>query len=130
MTPPPHTPGGESGFALTETLVASAIIAAMLGLTYQAIQTTVHSTLVLQDQRRAWPVAESIMARVGADIALAPGVLDGTTDGEAWRVEIAPYADSSERAVDGPALLDVEVTVRPVERDRPKFTLRSLRLGL
>lgn len=126
----PSVPGGERGFALTETLIASAIIAAMLGLTYQAIQTTAHSTLVLQDQRRAWPVAESVMARVGADIALAPGVHDGTTDGEAWRVEIMPYADDPGRAVDGPALLDVQVTVRPMERDRPIFTLRSLRLGV
>lgn len=130
MTRLGHPAGGERGFALTETLIASAIIAAMLGLTYQAVQTTTRNTRVLQDQRRVQPVAESVMARVGADIALAPGVLDGTTDGEVWRVEISPYADGPGREVDGPVLLDVQVTVRPAEQDRPIFTLRSLRLAV
>lgn len=120
--------GREAGFTLVETLVAFAIMASMLALTYGAIQASVHRTTTIRDERLALPVAQSVLARVGGDVALAPGVLDGSTDGQSWRLVISPF-EGEVRATDGPPLLDVRVQVHPEARARPVVELHSLRLA-
>lgn len=120
---------GERGQALVEALVASAIIAAMLAMTYETVLTTTRAERSLREKRVALPVAQSLLARVGGDIALAPGAMDGSTSGLDWHVEIAPYADGPGRSVDGPPLLDVQVRVAVPGNAAPAVELRTLRVG-
>jgi type II secretory pathway pseudopilin PulG len=121
---------GERGFAMVETLIATAIIAAMLGLTFQVISTASRASAMQRDQRRAALFAASVMARVGADIALAPGATDGRTDGLDWRVEIEPYRpDSSDDAPESQHLVRVAVSVTLPSSERGRIDLQSLRFA-
>jgi hypothetical protein len=120
---------GERGQALVETLVASAIIAALLGVTYEAVLTTTHAEQVLRDKRIALPLAQSLLARVGGDIALAPGMMEGNSNGLDWRLQIDRYEDAPGRAIDGPPLLEVQVSVSAPGKAAPAVELRTLRVG-
>jgi len=123
-------PQSEGGFALAETLIAVAIIAAMLGVTFQILSTASRASSMLRDQRRAALFAASIMARVGTDIALVSGATDGQTDGLDWRVDIEPYrASSSDEAAESPHLLRVDVSVALPSRERGRVELQSLRFA-
>lgn len=115
--------------ALAETLIACAIVAVMLGATYQAMSTTVSATTRLLAQRRALMVAESVVARVGSDIALAPGTVEGGTDGLAWRVEVERYRGDGAGPNDDPALMLVSVSVGSGGPGKPAFGLRTLKLA-
>ena len=95
---------GEYGFALVETLIACAIMAAMMAVTYEVVQTSARATWRAQAQQRGVLVAQSVLARIGADIALAPGSVDGTSDGFVWRVDIDHYRDDGADARDGAGL--------------------------
>lgn len=129
MSRPALPPAGERGVALLEVLIACSIIAAMLGVTYQAMQTHARAASRLDDQRRAVLVAQSVMARVGADIALAPGVTDGAQNGLRWRIEIERYRGGGVSPHDSPALMQIAVTVSPPEPEKPVFTLETLKLA-
>lgn len=118
---------GERGFALVETLIATAILAVMLGTTFQILSTTSRATMTQRDQRRAALFAASVMARVGTDIALAPGVTGGTSDGLDWRVEIDRFrATGAEDVPESTRLLRVYVSVAP-SAEKGSVQLHSLR---
>lgn len=106
----------ERGFSLLEVIVAMAIAAAALGAFYGAAGAS--ATLVLRAQRgaQAAAVATDLIASLGLETPLSPGVKSGTAaDGSAWRLEIEPmdrilidgkYAPSQ-------GLFRVRVTVTP-----------------
>jgi type II secretory pathway component PulJ len=120
---------GERGFALAETLIAVAIIAAMLGVTFQVILSTSRARQMLQDDRRAALLAQSVMARVDTDISLTPGVVRGRTDGMDWQVDIDRYAPPEAGSGAADALLIVGVSVKHNMGKRSDFVLKSLRLA-
>lgn len=129
MSHPSLPRAGERGVALLEVLIASAIIMAMLGVTYQAMQTHARAASRLESQRRAVLVAQSVLARVGADIALAQGVTDGAEQGLSWRIAIERYRGDGARPNDAPALMQVSVSVSAGEDNMGSFTLKTLRLA-
>lgn len=116
--------------ALVETLIACTIVAIMLGATFQAMSTTLSAATRLLAQRRAVMVAESVVARVGSDIALAPGTIDGNSDGLAWRVEVERFRGDGAGPNDDPALMLVSVSVGSDNRGKASFGLRTLKLAL
>lgn len=120
---------GERGVALLEVLIACAIIMTMLGVTYQTIQTHARAAARLEDQRRAVLVAQSVMARVGADIALAQGVTDGAEQGLSWRIEVDRFRGDGVGPNDDPALMQVKVLVGADKEAKAGFTLTTLRLA-
>ncbi|MBP6030474.1 MAG: hypothetical protein KA533_03495 [Sphingobium sp.] len=129
MSRPTLPPVGERGVALLEVLIACAIIMAMLGVTYQAMQTHARAAHRLDDQREAVLVAQSVLARVGADIALAPGVTDGGERGLHWRIEIDRYRGDGAGPNDDPVLMQVKVIVGAKVDSTGGFTLATLRLA-
>lgn len=129
MSRPALLPASERGMALLEALIACAIIAAMMGVMYQAMQTHARAAYRLNDQRKAVLVAQSLMARVGADLALAPGETDGTQNGLRWRIEMERYRGEGVSPNDDPALMQIAVTVSPPQTGKPVFTLETLRLA-
>jgi general secretion pathway protein I len=120
---------GELGFALVETLIACAIMAAMMAVTYQVVQTSARATWRTQAQQRGVLVAQSVMARLGSDIALAPGSVDGTSDGVVWRVAIDQYRGDGANGRDGAGLLEVIVSVRTSDDRKALLDIRTLRLA-
>lgn len=118
--------GGQAGFAIVETLVASAIIAAMLGVTYQAMQTSARQSRMVEDRRLATLVAQTQMAAIGASVTGNFGETRGTTSGVDWRIVAVPYR--ADGANSGRIKLDL-ISVSAGLGNRELVTLRTLRLS-
>lgn len=121
----------EEGFTLVEVLVALAVLAA--GLT--AILSTLSSGIFHQTRARtlaeATLGAETILARLGADLPLNTGITEGALgDGLRWRMEIAPYGDSADRQAWPVSAYAVTLTVQEgAAPATPLISLATLRLG-
>ncbi|MBS3963124.1 MAG: prepilin-type N-terminal cleavage/methylation domain-containing protein [Methylomonas sp.] len=66
------------GFSLLEILVAFAIMAVALTIVLRIFGSGVHSAVVSEDYVLATQIAESMLARVGADIPLQAGLSSGS----------------------------------------------------
>lgn len=119
---------GEQGFSLVEVLIASAIMAAMLATGAAIYQSAARNARQLQAERRALPVAQSVLARVGADLPLVPGVLEGTQNAIDWRLTIGDD-ESGAAAFGGPRLLDVRVSAGGHRQGDARVELHTLRLA-
>ena len=115
----------QEGTVLVEAMVAAGIMAMTLAVAYRATGEGARRTGAAEQSQLASLEAQSRMAEVGGDIALAPGESSGMDGDLAWRVEVAPFASSET----GTGRL-MAVTVYVGARDGPpRVTLRSLRLG-
>lgn len=116
----------EHGSIVIEAMIAAAVVAAMLGASFEAIQSTAGQSRKIEARREAMLVAQSALATVGTEIPVVPGATDGTTGALLWRVDIAPTEATAESSVG--ALDLVTVTVRSPGASAPLATLRTLRL--
>jgi type II secretory pathway pseudopilin PulG len=119
------------GFALVETLVASAIIAGMLGVVFQVIETGARQIRSVENRRLAILVAQSQLAAVGAAQNNSFGETTGVTGGVRWRIKITQRRGNSSSAA---RLEDVVVTTgmddATVNKDRRDlFVLRTVRVA-
>ncbi len=116
----------EAGFSLVETLIAIAIIATMLAMTFGGIALNARTTQAMLDRRAAVMVAKSAL-----DMAVASdgrGDMPGSgTDGQLrWQIMVEPYQPRVDSA---PPLDLVTVTVTPLRSNRAILQLRTLRIG-
>lgn len=80
------------GFTLIEVLVALATLALTFGFAYRAMSGGLGRLLDDGQAEGAVLLARSQLARVGHDIALADGEIDGrATDDYSWRIQISPF---------------------------------------
>jgi len=115
----------DTGFALVEVLVAAAIVATMMALTYRVIATDAAASAQLMQRRAAALLAQSVLEQAAAAPDAADPVRGGRSGDFAWSVDRAPYAGSGR----GDARL-TQVTVRIMDaRRRPVFLLSTLRFG-
>jgi general secretion pathway protein I len=88
----------DEGFTLVEILVALAILSVSLTLVLRTLSDGFHYQQRAQALADATFLAQSLMARVGGDLPLKPGIEEGTLpNGLAWKVQIDPYGSDSER---------------------------------
>ena len=118
--------GQERGSIVIEAMIAAAIVAAMLGAAFEAVQATSRNVRLAEARRDAMLVAQSTMALVGIAIPVVPGATGGGADALHWRVDIVRT-----EVPPGPAgSVDlVTVTVMGPDASPPLARLRSLRLG-
>lgn len=120
---------GERGLILVEALIAAAIVAAMMGLLFQVIGETQTAERRMRQARVANMVAQSVLARVGTEIAVTSGVIDGEADGYAWRVAMEPIRREGAAALTATPVFDVTVAVSAASGGKPLLTLHTARLG-
>lgn len=112
------------GFALVEAVVSLAIVAAILGATFQALGAVRSAVTSAQAHRLAALEARSLIAQLGSTIPLVPGTSEGGSELHRWQVDIAT---AESRAIRVP-LRRVVVTV--FDRNaRPLMRLETLRLA-
>jgi hypothetical protein len=114
----------DSGSVLIEAIVAVAIVAMMLAVTYRSVGDSVLRARAAEASRTAMMGAQSRLASVGAEIPLTPGETTGVDGAYSWRVEIAPV-DEDASAMG--RLLSVTASVRDRE-PTDRAVLRTLRL--
>jgi hypothetical protein len=117
---------GEAGSALVEAVVAAAVLAGVLGATFETVEAAQRRQAALDARRTALMIARSRLASVGAEIPAAPGELAGGQGDFTWRVRIEP--SQAEAAVGAPAEL-VTVSVAPSRSGADLVVLKSLRLA-
>ncbi len=119
--------GGQSerGFTLPEALVASAIVAAMLGVTLNVVQNNARAARINEERRAALLVAQSQLAV--AEVAV-PGrfvTREGRSGAIAWELRIEPYRS----ALASPALDQISVTAGTGPSGQPLVALTTLRVA-
>ncbi len=124
MKEPPHR---ESGSVLVEAMVAVAVIAMMLAVTYRSVGQSVLQSRAAEASRAAVMIAQSRLALVGAEIPLTPGETTGVDGDFTWRVRIdpAPVDDASAMG----SLFSVTASVRDRAGKADRAILRTERLG-
>ena len=118
----------DRGFTLLEVLVALVIFALLFGVLAQIFQTGLRQSGVAEAASAATLVARSQLARVGVEVPLAEGEIEGETeDGLRWQTVIELAEPPSEE----PELVPYLVTVSVAWRAGPggEVTLTTLRLG-
>ena len=119
------------GFTLIEILVALALLAFTFAMAYHVLSAGLSWSDRGRAAQEATMVAETLLERVGHDIALADGEVAGRTgNGFAWRLAMTPYqlAGGASQSL---AAHQVEVTVSWLDRRRPQqIRIVTLRLAL
>jgi general secretion pathway protein I len=122
---------GDEGFTLLEVIVALAILSISLTLVLRTLSGDFHYQQQARILADATQLAQSLLARVGVDLPLQPGIQNGTVPGGLlWRIQIAPYGSSTEQR-DWPAAayaVSVEIS-SPQATQKPITPLNTLRLG-
>jgi type II secretory pathway pseudopilin PulG len=116
----------EHGFALVETLVATAIIAAMLGVTFQSIETGARQTRFIEARRQVMLVAQSQLTSVGATQSSSLGETNGLTSGVRWRLSVQPYRA---REASGARLEQISITAGLEGDKRDLIILKTIRVA-
>ncbi len=119
-----RVPHREAGVALVETLIAAAIICAMLVVWLQSAATAAATERMIADRRAATLIARSALEAASAVAADPQLVAGGATPRFRWQVAIEPYAGGA-----GPTLQRATVTVTAIATGRPLVTLSTLRLA-
>ncbi len=83
---------GTAGFTLIESLVALAIVAAVLASIGGVIATTVKGTRSIDQRLALTGAAETLLAELPARGLLKPGRQSGELAGHRWRIDVSPIA--------------------------------------
>jgi hypothetical protein len=114
----------ERGSILVEAMVASLILAAMLGVMFESMQSGARQIAAVDGRRMAMLVAQSQMAGVGVLTVAATGQTEGRDAGMGWKMRIVPLAPANRVG----RLVDVRVMVNDLRSGQQLANLHSVRL--
>lgn len=113
------------GYALVEAVVSLAIVAFILGATFQALGMARGALASAAAHRAATLEARSLVAQLGSTIPLVPGTAEGQSHSFRWRVEIETVES---REIGSPLRRAVVTVTDP--RARVLARLETVRLAL
>lgn len=116
---------GERGFTLPEALVASAIVAAMLGVTLSVVQNNARAARINEERRAALLVAQSQLAVAQVAVPGRLAAREGRSGSIAWALRIEPYRG----AFTTPALDRITVSAGTGPNGQPLVELTTLRVA-
>lgn len=115
----------ESGFTLPEALVASAIVAAMLGVTLNVVQNNARAARINEERRAALLVAQSQLAVAEVAVPGRFAAREGRSGTIGWQLTIEPYRST----LASPALDQITVIAGQGPSGQPLVELTSLRVA-
>jgi prepilin-type N-terminal cleavage/methylation domain-containing protein len=121
----------DSGFTLIEVVVAIAILALLAGSIFRANSDSIRNMHRADALATAHVLAQSLIAKVGNEIALQEGETSGEAgDGLKWHLQIQRYGDAADRAQWPVAayIVAAEVTLHD-GAEAQHVALTTLRLG-
>jgi type II secretion system protein I len=115
----------EAGFTLPEALVASAIVAAMLGVTLSVVQNNARAARISEERRAALLVAQSQLAVAQVAVPGRLAAREGKSGAISWALRIEPYRG----ALASPALDRITVSAGAGPTGQPLVELTTLRVA-
>jgi general secretion pathway protein I len=124
-------PDEESGFTIVEVLVALLVLALSLSVLFDIISISLGRVGNAEKLTEATLVAQSVLARVGADMPLQEGETAGRYDnGLRWRVHVKPFGDAADRQAWPVTPYEISAEILWAEGARERsIILTTLRLG-
>ena len=121
----------EAGFTVVEVIVALAILALSLAVLLSVISNGIQYADRAEKLARAGTLAQSLLAKVGTELPIQPGLTAGEfSEGFRWRVRAEPYGDAIDRQQWPVAAYTVSVEVLWGEgREERSVALSTLRLA-
>ena len=122
--------GNRSGFTLLEILVALAILSVSMAVLLSSLSTSINHQLRAKREVEAAELARSLLARLGTDIPLQIGEIEGE-EGPSyrWHLTMAAYGETAGSGNNLPPALDTSVTVSWGDGvENHSVTLRTLEL--
>jgi general secretion pathway protein I len=120
-----------AGFTLLEVVIALMILGLSIGVLFQTLSTSLGRLADAKGEALAVSVAQSVLARVGADIPLKTGTQTGTYGEDIrWHVNIEPYVHDGKlngRVI--PAVKVVVTTSWGALESEHEFHLTTIRFG-
>jgi general secretion pathway protein I len=119
------------GFTLIEVMVALVVLGLAFGAALHSLSGALDRLGRDRNAAEALLLARSTLARVGRDIALAPGDVDGTVGGFSWQVQATPYAAAATPGLGALLGYTVHVAVGWKERGQARQVgLTTIRLAI
>lgn len=116
------------GFTLLEVLVALIVFALVFGILAQILRTGLRQSATAETSATATLLARSQLARVGTELPIEAGEIEGEADGMRWRTAIELVRSATEETE--LAAYRVRVTVAWGDDQAPQeVTLTTLRIG-
>jgi general secretion pathway protein I len=116
----------DRGSVLVEAMVAVAVIALMLAVTYRAVGESALRSQAAEQSRTAALIARSRLAALGVEAPLEPGRTTGVDDGFVWRIDVEPTDGAPSPAGQ---LMRVSIVVADQQRGAERARLTTLRLA-
>lgn len=122
---------GNSGFTLIETVVALAILGLGLAVLFRVFGDVLDRDFQSESKATAASLAQSLEARLGQDLPIAPGLSSGAFgNGYHWQVEISPYGEARDRVAWPISPYQILITVSwPFGAGERSITLTTLGLA-
>ena len=117
-------PVEERGFTLVEVLIALAILGISLGVVLTTVSDSLNRTRRGERELIATSLAQSLLARAGADAASQSSNSGEAPDGFSWAVNVTPWGEEKDREFFESNPVTVEAVVSWEEADQQ----RSIRL--
>lgn len=121
-------PAGEHGFTLLETLVALAVLGAVLSTAFAVIGGGLRAAHRDEERMLVALMAQNLLARTRLDLVPDDGVLTGTVEGGLrWRIESEPYRLPPPAVPKNAATADAD---RPTREEKARALSERLDDGL
>jgi prepilin-type N-terminal cleavage/methylation domain-containing protein len=120
-----HRRRQDEGFTLPEALVASAIVAAMLGVTLNVVQNNARAARINEERRAALLVAQSQLAVAEVAVAGRFAEREGRSGVIDWQLRVEPFRGT----IASPALDQITVTAGAGPSGQPLVELTTLRMA-
>lgn len=118
----------DRGSIFIEAIVATAILALILGATFEVLRDSAQRAQRAERQRTALMIAQSRLATFDLTRPVSPGLSRGIADPYRWEVAIRPLG-RQRGAFDTAGLMQVEVVVRHREGRGGAVRLATVRQG-
>lgn len=118
-----------AGFTLLEVLIALTILAVSIGVLFTSFSMTANGTQVAHRDMEVASLAQSLLARIGADMPLRPGRLSGDVGDLSWVIEISPYGGQVDTSALPLTAFEISLQIQSAKRSAEALALKTLRLA-